>query len=668
MVRVGLGFDTGGTYTDAVIMDLDSGEIKARSKSLTTRYDLSVGIRGAIEGFDRGLLESVSTVCLSSTLATNSIVEGKGCRVAMILMGSPISVSPNVDYSITIEGRMTTSGKEDEPLDEEAARSFLQSVKGKVDAVAVTGFLSVRNPVHEQTVARMVREILGVPAVCGYELSSSLGFNERSITCVMNARLIPVIEELLQSVNKVLAEFNVDAPLMIVKGDGSVMSEETARERPIETILSGPASSINGARKLSGVEDAIVVDIGGTTTDIGIVREGKPRLDPEGAQIGGYRTRVMAADITTAGIGGDSRVIVNGDEVSLSSLRVTPLCVASWQYPELKDKLRKLVKDGPRRIGRFHYAKNIVMDTEFFVKLKDIRDASYLTELDARFLDYVDGHPHSLSEMKRDLKELPISVNVAKMEELGLLQRIGLTPTDVMHARGVFDLYDREASELGLAYHAANLDKTVPEMIETIDSLIAERIGTEIAKKVLFEDSRDPDMSGFGLEMLNKAVTGRSGKDFDVFFRLNKPIIGMGGPAYDMLPKVAERFGTGLIMPENYDVGNAIGAVSGKVMESIEILIQTATGTTLSRPACTVFSRLGRFYYENFDEGVEIAERDGRAYVTEMARRAGAEDIEVTVDSDVMDMLVGKEHLTTRVAEIKMVITATGNPVSRRRC
>lgn len=667
MSRLGLGFDTGGTYTDAVIMDLDTGEIFERAKSLTTRNDLSIGIKGAIAEFDKSLLSEVVTVCLSSTLATNSIVEGKGCRVGLILIGSQITVSAKVDYSIMIKGSHTATGKVDEPLDVEAAKEFLKSIRGKVDCMAVTGFMSVRNPEHEQEIAALAKEILHVPVVCGYELSSGLGFNERTITCVMNARLIPVIEELIQSVNKVLDEFGIDAPLMIVKGDGSVMSEEMAKIRPVETILSGPASSINGAKKLSGKDNAIVVDIGGTTTDIGIVRDGKPRLDPEGALIGGYRTRVMAAEITTAGMGGDSRIVINGEKVYLSPVRVIPLCVAAWKHPGLRERLQALVDDGPKKIPVAHYARNIVIDTEYFIKVKEMKNADYLTELDEKFLDFVKDEPHSLAEAKRKLKEPPISFNIEKMEELGIIQRIGLTPTDLMHARGCFTKYDAEASKLGIAYHAANLDMTPEEFIAKADYLVTEKIGMEIVKKVLLEDNRETDLTGFGMDLVDKAVTGSHALDYDVSFRLNKPIIGMGGPAYDMLPKVAELLGTELVMPENYDVGNAVGAVSGKVVESIEILIQTATGTTIDNPACTAFSRLGRFYYEKFDDGVVQATEAGKQYVTEMAKKAGAENIKVTVGSDKSEVFVGKEHLRTRFVEIKLIITATGDPAYRKK-
>ncbi len=666
MRRIGLGFDTGGTYTDAVIMDMDTGEIHARSKSLTTRQDLSIGIRGALANFDRALLDEISTVSLSSTLATNSIVEGKGCRVGLICMGSNLTIVANVDESITIAGSHTPTGKESEPLDEEAAEKFLRSIKGKVDSIAVTGFMSVRNPKHEQRIKEMAKEILGVPTVCGYELSSGLGFNERAITCVMNARLIPVIEELLESVNKVLAEFNIDAPLMIVKGDGSVMSQEVAREKPIETILSGPASSINGARRLADCEDAVVVDIGGTTTDIGVIRNGKPRLDPEGAFIGGYRTRVMAAEITTAGMGGDSRIVLNGSKLYLTALRVTPLCVAATKYPSLREKLKKLAAAEPVDTPEARYEKNIILDTEFFIKIKEPKNKNQLPETDAKFLDFISTEPHSLKEASRWLKELPISFNVAKLEELGVIQRIGLTPTDMMHARGVFDLYDSDASKFGVTYHAKKMGITDDEFIAHVDDLITHKIASEIIRKVIYEDSGESHLEGFGLDLLDKSINNVEGTDYKVNVTLTKPIIGMGGPAYDMLPRVAERLGTELITPANYDVGNAVGAITGKVEESIEMLIQPAAGSRLSDPACTVFSRLGRFYIESFNKGLEYAEESGTQYVTEMAEKAGAENITVSVERKQSAVTVGVDHNRTTLSEITMVIRAVGIPKSKK--
>ena len=144
MPQYGLGFDTGGTYTDAVIIDMEKGDVVCCAKSLTTRNDLSLGIAGAIKGFDKELFKHVTMVSISSTLATNSIVEGKGCRVALICAGREFDHSIPVDYITCIEGGHTLRGEEDKPLDEAAARSFLESVKGKVDGVAISTSLSVR--------------------------------------------------------------------------------------------------------------------------------------------------------------------------------------------------------------------------------------------------------------------------------------------------------------------------------------------------------------------------------------------------------------------------------------------------------------------------------------------------------------------------------------------
>ena len=557
-------------------------------------------------------------------------------------------------------------GEELNPLDEDAARRFLESLKGKVDGVAITGYLAVRNPSHEKRVKEIAKEILDVPIVCGHELSSGLGFNERTATCVMNAKLIPVIDDLIRSVKAVLSEKGIHAPLMIVKGDGSMMGEAVAKERPVETILCGPAASLIGAMYLTGQKDAIVMDMGGTTTDIGILRDGKPRLEPEGAIIGGKRTRVMAAEIATSGIGGDSRILVNGRRIILSALRVVPLCIAASHWDCVKEHMVKLAGVETRPTPESFGEENVLLDNEMFRTLKMPKDETMVSEADMKLLKLLQERPYSLNEAGEILDIHPFTFNMMKLEGYGLIQRIGLTPTDLMHARGCFTKYDAEASKLGIAYHAANLGMTPEAFIAKVDYLITEKIGMEIVKKVLLEDNRETDLSGFGMDLVDKAVTGAHALDYDVSFRLNKPIIGMGGPAYDMLPKVADLLGTDLVMPENYDVGNAVGAVSGKVVESIEILIQTATGTTIDNPACTAFSRLGRFYYEKFDDGVEQATEAGKQYVMEMAKKAGAENIQVTVGSDKSEVFVGKEHLRTRFVEIKLIITATGDPAYRK--
>ena len=318
----GLGIDTGGTYTDGAILDMESGKVLCSAKSLTTRHDLAIGIGNVIKKLDNSLFPCIRLIGISSTLATNSVVEGKGCRVGLIVIGHEPAANIPVDELVQLDGGHNLQGERRAELDIEGAKRFVESVKNKVDAFAISSYLSVRNPEHEIAVRDLIKETTGLPVVCGHELSTALGFNERTITAILNARLIPIITDLIASLKRVQAEVGIKAPLMIVKGDGSLMDESVAKERPVETILSGPAASIIGSKALTGLDDAVIVDVGGTTTDIGILRGGRPRLDPEGATLGNWRTRVKAVDVFTSGIGGDSRLVVAGRKLQLSSLRV----------------------------------------------------------------------------------------------------------------------------------------------------------------------------------------------------------------------------------------------------------------------------------------------------------------------------------------------------------
>ncbi|MDO5862615.1 MAG: hydantoinase/oxoprolinase family protein, partial [Thermoplasmata archaeon] len=487
-MRTGLGLDTGGTYTDAVIMDLDGSRVLCKAKSPTTREDLCIGIRGAVEAMDRDLLKDVGVVSLSSTLATNSVVEGKGARVALVCIGNEYDGSFPADFSVVVSGGHDLRGDEAAPLDEKAVGEFLESVRGRVDGVAIAGYLAVRNPDHENRVRDMADRILGIPAVCGHDLSSGLGFNERAATCVMNARLIPVIQDLIDSVKTVLAEFGIRAPLMMVRGNGSMMGEEEARRRPVETVLSGPAASLIGAMVLSGNRDAIVMDMGGTTTDIGILRDGKPRLEPEGAVIGGTRTRVMAAEISTSGIGGDSRILVVNGQVALSPLRVMPLCFASQRWPRIKETLASLGGEKPWSHA-VQDERSVVLDSEFFRTLRVPADARDFSDSDMALLDALRKEPLTLKEAAAIVGVHPYTLNVRKLEGLGLVQRIGFTPTDMLHACGEMDQFDAEASVMAAGFLSRGTRMDAEAFLADCRERIRVKLCTELMRELMSEET-----------------------------------------------------------------------------------------------------------------------------------------------------------------------------------
>ncbi|NNK16695.1 MAG: hydantoinase/oxoprolinase family protein, partial [Sulfitobacter sp.] len=249
-----LGVDTGGTYTDAVLLR-DEEAVIASAKSLTTRHDLAIGVGNAVRAVlaDAGVDPSeISMASLSTTLATNALVEGQGGRVGLIYIGfrekdleaHGLSDALKGDPSIVLQGGHNHAGAEANPLDEAALRAFLETHKDTVSGFAVASQFATRNPAHELRAAQMVADMTGRPVSASHQLSAKLNGSKRALTALLNARLIGMIDRLIGRAEDTLLDLGIEAPLMVVRGDGALISSTQARLRPIETILSGPAASI----------------------------------------------------------------------------------------------------------------------------------------------------------------------------------------------------------------------------------------------------------------------------------------------------------------------------------------------------------------------------------------------------------------------------------------
>lgn len=478
-----LGIDTGGTYTDGVIVELESQQILKKAKALTTREDLSIGIRNCIKNLEFQDFSEIGTVSLSTTLATNAIVEGRGCDVGLLMLGhEPIGVLP-VKYYYVLPGGHDIKGRALEELDLQKTRQAIGELDGKVDAVAISGFLSIRNPEHEIAVMNLVHEILNLPVVCAHQLTTSLGFAERTVTAILNARLIPIITELIESVKRVLEEKGIKAPIMVVKGDGCMMGEAMAREKPIETILSGPASSIIGGTFLSRTPDALVLDMGGTTTDIAIIKNGVPRINQEGATVGGWLTRVQAAQIYTYGLGGDSYIqLTREGEIQVGPQRVWPLCVVAHQYPGLVDELNVNFEKT--------YHLMFAQATDCFMFLKQ-STAEKLSDHEEQVIEILQESPHSFYYLTQRLGVDPNLLNLGHLVNLGVIARISVTPTDILHAKGTYTQWNREAAAKGVAILAHRMGVLPEQFIE----LASERIVNELCFTCLqsLVDCEKPD-------------------------------------------------------------------------------------------------------------------------------------------------------------------------------
>ncbi len=633
MANLALGIDTGGTFTDGVIFDLDKKTVEAKSKVETTRHNLTLAINSCLDNLVEALKEKngkqvdigqVKMVSLSTTLATNAIVEGQGAEVGLIQIGFESVQDLPTPYYASVPGGCNIKGRIKEELDLDAAKNAILEMKDQVDAFAISGYLSVRNPIHEMQVADLISELTGYPVVAAHQLSTDLGIHERTVTAVLNARLMPLITDLMDSVKEGMERLSIEAPLMVVRGDGSLISETMAREKPIETILSGPAASIIGALTLTGVQKGIVIDMGGTTTDVAVLNEGRPSINREGAEVGGWMTRVKAAHITTIGLGGDSLIQVSKNaELSVGPQRVFPLCWIASQYPYLTEELEI--------IQPYDYSS---MDTQPTIILTYIRDPINIkvTQTEQQILDLIKDGPHTLHYISRKLEKEIDLLPWQRLVNVASVHRASLTPTDVLHVNGQLDLWERRAAELGTAMLADRYRAPVEEFINSVMEEILFMLAGLTIDRLLNEEGAEFSLKEeAGGSYILKRILNRDGKNSKCLVQftadLKYPMIAVGAPVDAYFPKLAERLKAELYLPEFADVANAVGTVSGQAVERVTILVKPGEGGGF-----LVHTPNKREFFMIFDEAIDYACKEGQRYVYEQAAEIGAVEIETMVE------------------------------------
>lgn len=330
-----LGIDVGGTNTDAVILDSDDTPL-SKTKTPTTE-DITSGIVAALdEVLDDGDVTSdeIDYVMLGTTHCTNAITERRGLNeVGIIRIGAPAteSISPLLewpdDLAAAIGGRWAIldgghefDGRTLNDLDEEQVREQVREFSD-VDGFAVTSVFSPVRDDHEERVAEIIREEVGddVPISLSAEIGS-VGLLERENATVLNAALTSVAEEAAGAFLDAMDEREIEATLFFGQNDGTLMSVEYAIEYPIYTVASGPSNSTRGAAYLSGVPDGIIVDVGGTTTDVGALTDGFPRESSVAVEIGEVKTNFRMPDLVSIGLGGGSHVADGGSSVGPESV------------------------------------------------------------------------------------------------------------------------------------------------------------------------------------------------------------------------------------------------------------------------------------------------------------------------------------------------------------
>lgn len=654
---IALGIDTGGTYTDAVLVDYETGQVLAKAKAPTTKHDLAIGIGEAMRRVAPAASGGIGLVSLSTTLATNALVEGNGAPICALLIGygdaldgADLEHELNTQRIAQVAGGHQTTGEEQAPFDAHAARAAILEHAPHVAAFAISGYFGTRNPEHELAAKALVQRLTGLPCTCGHELTHRLNALRRATTVALNTSLIPLICELIAAVERTCAAQGIRAPLMVVKGDGSLMSAEVAKERPIETILSGPAASVVGAQHLAASPDAVVVDMGGTTTDIAVLRQGRPLLSPAGASVGPWRTMVEAIDVQTVGLGGDSRVWLDGErELCIGPRRVVPLCMLAARYEGVAERLRQQLGQqvGPG-LGEFFVAQRREWN-------HDGEAPAFAAELRERLLQ----EPLTLAQI-HEISRYPqlYSRYLERLEREGAIVRAGLTPTDAAHALGLYTAWDAEPSRLGVDLLARRMGREACALGEEVLQRTAERLAEEIALKLLHDGVRTDQHLEAQRALLRRLLRPASQDRLSGQLALHATLTAIGAPVATYFPRVAQSLQAPLCVPEHAEVANAIGAVVGSVVSRVHIAIAPQALAT----ALKVYLPDRTEERSTLEEAVALAEAEGRALALERARRAGAQEVQVRVERCDHTAPAGQGWGDELFVQTILEITATGRP------
>ncbi len=639
--HLGLGIDCGGTYTDAVVYDLDTGDVLASAKHPTSHHDLTRCIDGVLDRLPHELLRQARLACLSTTLATNAIVEGRGGKACLILVGyeDAAAVSPFGARVVRLAGGHDVRGEEAVPLDEEGLLRAARDSAAWADAFAVSAYFSVRNPAHEMKARTMIARETGKPVVCGHELSMQLDAPRRATTAAINARLIPLITGLIASVQSILEGRDIRCPLMVVRGDGTLMGAEMALERPVETILSGPAASVVGALTLSGCREGVVIDIGGTTTDIAWVKDGLPPINSEGAVVGGLATRVEAIDIRTIGLGGDSWIKLSRDGgMELGPRRVVPIALLPGGESVLED-LERI------RTSRSRWS---VPDMMTFWVAAGGGMAAACDAAGEEVARRLERGPLSHLEIKSSDLDPDISLRLMNLEHQGSVYRASLTPTDVFNAAGESAVGNAALSRAAVGAAAGLLGIAPEELIRKVKEAARETIARQVLVFLLGMENRDKTL-------LDRWMRGGATRGVHLDLELKAPILAAGAPAALFLVPVASSLGGECVVPPCMEVANAVGAVAGTVSHREEVILRRQPDESYRG-----FASDGRYDFDDLAQATEAARRKASDLALEAARLAGADEIEL--DEHVEDFTVSDPAGSALVLERKVTVRAFGRP------
>lgn len=673
---IGIGIDTGGTYTDIVVYDMESGRVLGSGKTPTTKDHLEVCILRALDSMDQSYIHQAELLALSTTLATNACLENKGGRAKCLMIGmNPESMNNldqvygsygfrDLDQLVFIEGKPEHLFDEPEDPDWEELKEKGAELFRGCRAVGITQIYPDANGGRFEQEAEKILKKEGFQVTTAWNMFHDVDVLRRGAGTLLNARLIPIISDFLDAVRRALSERHLKMPIAIVAGNGNQMAEAVACERPVETLLSGPAASAVGGSVISGEPDGILVDMGGTTTDIALIREGEPVLADQGISIGQWRTTVKGLYVDTTLLGGDSEVLFENGRILLGKERVIPLSALVQMFPAQKEqiihRLHALAESGKKHTRMLHeflvLQNNILADP-------DLRDR--YTPEEIRICEALRNGPLILEDFAEAAGESVYKPGTERLEAEGVIMRSGLTPTDMMVLKGDIDLYGedsaravREAVRFLIQntdpeyYRMSGRGKTVypvrdhgadagdeKKTAETRpEEAVADEVYRLVEKKMyrriveILMAQQHPGQRRYleqdGVKRMidwsfEEARKGGAEDWAGMRIHTDLPIIGVGAPVHIFLPAVAEYLGTRAVIHPFAGVANALGAIAGKVSARVSIHVKADYQGAVP-DGFSVTDGRGKHKFEHYEDAEKYAEKTARKLAAEEARRQGA--------------------------------------------
>lgn len=548
-----LGIDTGGTYTDAVLITKEERKIVDKAKAFTTHDDLIKGIDRCIDMLEHTDCSEITEVHISTTLALNSVLERKFDKIGLVQIDRAIETEPPANYAVVIKdpfyGQRTHNCGETIPEILDIQKKFANNV----EYIIVTSPSKSRDNWREHVFASQIEKIMDVEAFCVSDYCEDDDYTDRTITAMLTLYLKPIIDGWIKSVENMMTEKGINARLKIMNAMGRLISCDEARRDPLSTLFSGLAASVAGGLNMVEAEDFLLIDMGGTSSDITRIIGRQFREVKEYSKIDKFTIRRKTMDVQTFGIGGDSYIkLSQSGSIVAGPGKAIPICVMSSRFPYLEEELKSCRRPE-------NYEMLTVQDIDCFIGAGHYRREE-LTGFEERVVKYLTGNPHNVFVIAEHFNIDPDALHLDKLVRKGAVKLISLTPTDVLHAEEKYREWNVDGAKAAISHMAEQIGTTMDVCIAMIKESITETLVKACMQSIAnFEKEQFDFDDSKGALFLLESFYRSSDSMLEMKFEINKPIVALGAPAGAWLGPVAERLNTEVMIPEHCEVANAFG-------------------------------------------------------------------------------------------------------------